>query len=126
MNVSLPEELEELVQRQVESGRYGSASEVIQAGLRLLDQEDALRERWIADTRAQVRDGIEQAERGHLVDGEEAVARVKKRAAVKRRGPRRRGRRPETCMALRGEECGAPAGIPAATSRRHHSLKSMV
>ena len=84
MNVSLPEELEELVQRQVESGRYGSASEVIQAGLRLLDQEDALRERWIADTRAQVRDGIKQAERGHLVDGEEAVARVKKRAAVKR------------------------------------------
>ena len=84
MNVSLTEELEELVQRQVESGRYGSASEVIQAGLRLLDQEDALRERWIADTRAQVRDGIEQAERSHFVDGEEAVARVKKRAAVKR------------------------------------------
>ena len=84
MNVSLTEELEELVQRQVESGRYRSASEVIQAGLRLLDQEDALRERWIADTRAQVRDGIELAERGDVVDGEEAVVRVKKRAAVKR------------------------------------------
>ena len=37
-----------------------------------------------------------------------------------------RASRPETCMALRGEECGAPAGIPAATSRPHHSLKSMV
>ena len=34
--------------------------------------------------------------------------------------------RPESCMALRGEECGAPAGVPAATSRRYHSLKSMV
>ena len=84
MNVSLTEELEELVQRQVESGRYGSASEVIGAGLRLLDREDALRETWLAETRAQVRDGIEQVERGDFVDGEEAVARVKKRAAVKR------------------------------------------
>ena len=84
MNVSLTEELEELVLRQVESGRYGSVSEVIRAGLRLLDREEALRERWLEETRAQVRDGIEQAERGRLVDGEEAVARVKKRAAVKR------------------------------------------
>ena len=84
MNVSLTEELEELVLRQVESGRYGSVSEVIRAGLRLLDREEALRERWLEETRAQVRDGIEQAERGRLVDGEEAVARAKKRAAVKR------------------------------------------
>ena len=77
MNISLTPELEELVQKKVESGRYSSASEVIRAGLRLLEQEDAMR--------AQVHEGIEQAERGELVDGEEAVARVKKRAASKRR-----------------------------------------
>jgi antitoxin ParD1/3/4 len=85
MNVSLTEELEELVQRKVESGRYTSASEVIRAGLRLLEQEDELRETRLAAVRAEVRAGIDQAERGELVDGEEAMARVKKRAAAKKR-----------------------------------------
>jgi len=85
MNVSLTEELEELVQRKVESGRYTSASEVVRAGLRLLEQEDELRETRLAAVRAEVQAGIGQAERGELVDGEEAMARVKKRAAAKKR-----------------------------------------
>ena len=85
MNVSLTEELEELVQRKVESGRYTSASEVVRAGLRLLEQEDELRETRLAAVRAEVRAGIDQAERGELADGEEAMARVKKRAAAKKR-----------------------------------------
>jgi antitoxin ParD1/3/4 len=70
MNVSLTEELEELVQKKVESGRYTSSSEVIRAGLRLLEQEDELRETRLAAIRADVRAGIDQAERGELVDGE--------------------------------------------------------
>ena len=85
MNVSLTEELEELVQRKVESGRYTSASEVVRAGLRLLEQEDELRETRLAAVRAEVQAGIDQAERGEFVDGEEAMARVKKRAAAKKR-----------------------------------------
>lgn len=85
MNVSLTEELEKLVQRKVESGRYTSASEVVRAGLRLLEQEDELRETRLAAVRAEVQAGIDQAERGELVDGEEAMARVKKRAAAKKR-----------------------------------------
>ncbi len=85
MNISLTKELEELVQRKVESGRYTSASEVVRAGLRLLEQEDELRETRLAAVRAEVRASIDQAERGELVDGEEAMARVKKRAAAKKR-----------------------------------------
>ncbi len=85
MNISLTEELEELVRRKVESGRYTSASEVVRAGLRLLEQEDELRETRLAAVRAEVQAGIDQAERGELVDGEEAMARVKKRAAAKKR-----------------------------------------
>ena len=85
MNISLTEELEELVQRKVESGRYSSASEVVRAGLRLLEQEDELRETRLAAVRAEVQAGIDQAEQGELVDGEEAIARAKKRAAAKKR-----------------------------------------
>ena len=85
MNIALTEEIEELVRRKVESGRYGSAAEVVRAGLRLLDQEDEFRSTRLATIRAQVEEGIAQAEGGELVDGEEAVARARRRAAEKKR-----------------------------------------
>ena len=40
MVVSLPPDLERLVQRQVESGKYTIAIEAIFAGMHLLDQQD--------------------------------------------------------------------------------------
>ena len=85
MNVSLTQELEELVESKVKSGRYGSASEVVRAGLRLLEEQDDYREAELEALRTKVREGIEQAERGELLDGEGAVSRVKARAADKRR-----------------------------------------
>ena len=88
MNVSLTKELEEFVRRKVESGRYRSATEVIRAGFRLLEREDDFRDTPLAAIRARVEEGIAQAERGELGDGEEAVARVKKRAVAKRRRSR--------------------------------------
>ncbi len=39
-NVSLTPELEDLVDRKVASGRYRSASEVVRAALRLLDERE--------------------------------------------------------------------------------------
>ena len=85
MNVSLTEELEDLVRRRVESGQYRSATEVIRAGLRLLEREEKNRETRIAAMRAKVEEGIAQAERGELLGGEEAIARVMRRAAAKKR-----------------------------------------
>lgn len=40
MNVSITPELEGFVQEKVASGRYRSASEVVRAGLRLLERQD--------------------------------------------------------------------------------------
>ena len=40
MNISLTRQLEQYVARQVKTGRYGSASEVVREGLRLLQQRD--------------------------------------------------------------------------------------
>lgn len=39
--VSMGEQLDGFVQRMIESGRYGNASEVIRSGLRLLEQQEA-------------------------------------------------------------------------------------
>jgi antitoxin ParD1/3/4 len=46
LNVALGDEDEEFIRRQVESGQYENAADVVRAGLRLLEDESALN-RWI-------------------------------------------------------------------------------
>lgn len=46
-NVALGNYYEEFVKKQLESGRYNNASEVVRAGLRLLEDHEAARERWL-------------------------------------------------------------------------------
>jgi antitoxin ParD1/3/4 len=62
MNVSLTPELEKWVQSKVESGMYTSASEVIREGLRLLKEQDALKEIRLAELRLQIQQGIDSGE----------------------------------------------------------------
>jgi antitoxin ParD1/3/4 len=51
MNISLTPELERLVDEKVKSGRYASASEVIREGLRLLEEQEALKQQRLAEVR---------------------------------------------------------------------------
>ncbi|MBX5092539.1 type II toxin-antitoxin system ParD family antitoxin [Rhizobium lentis] len=48
-NVALGNHYEEFIRTQLESGRYNNASEVVRAGLRLLEDHEAARERWLND-----------------------------------------------------------------------------
>ena len=58
MNVNLTLELEQLVQAKVQSGRYNSASEVVREALRLMDEQDRLREAKLEQLRSDVRQGL--------------------------------------------------------------------
>ena len=71
MNVSLSPELEQLIEAKVKSGMYNSASEVIRAGLRLLQEQDELRQIRLHELKREVREGLDEIERGEVVDGAE-------------------------------------------------------
>jgi len=80
MNVSLTPELEKLVEEKVRTGRYHSASEVIREGLRLLEEQDQLRELRLVEVRKKIQQGLDELDRGEGVTGEEALKRMKKRS----------------------------------------------
>lgn len=59
MNVNLTPQLEELVRAKVSSGLYSSASEVVREGLRLIDEQDRLRQVKFDELRREVRRGLD-------------------------------------------------------------------
>ena len=76
MEVSVSPEMERWIAAVVSAGHYEDADEVVfQALLQLKEREDDPVARFDALRRA-VRKGAEQADRGELVDGEEAFSRV--------------------------------------------------
>ena len=61
-SISLGEHFEEFINGQIESGRYSSASEVVRAGLRLLEEH----ERRIGAVRQALIDGEKSGDAGEL------------------------------------------------------------
>jgi antitoxin ParD1/3/4 len=76
MNVHLTPELEELIQRKVESGRYNSASEVMREALRLMEQRDEFLTLRKEEVRRKIREGLDSLGRGEGVDGEAVFHRI--------------------------------------------------
>jgi len=90
MNVSLTPELEKLVAEKVASGMYGSASEVIREGLRLLVERDDHNLRRLEQLKKEIAIGLEQLDRG------ESLPFAKVIEDIKRKGRKRRAEeRPE-------------------------------
>lgn len=68
MNISLTPELEKLVNEKVKSGLYNSASEVIRESLRLLQEQDMLRQIRRDELRREIMLGVEQIRNGEFVE----------------------------------------------------------
>jgi antitoxin ParD1/3/4 len=89
MNVSLTPELEKFVAKEVGSGMYQTASEVIRAALRLLQSDKKARSIPKAQGALEKRllEGIERLDRGEGVSADEVFKRLDKRIAkAKARG----------------------------------------
>lgn len=77
MNVSLPPELEARVRQRVETGMYGSASEVIREALRFFEAYEDVRAAKLESLRADIAHGLDDAKTGRV--SEIDVAQLKQR-----------------------------------------------
>jgi antitoxin ParD1/3/4 len=86
-NVNLTDHYDQFVENQVSSGRYKNASEVMRAGLRLLEQRTREDEEKLTALRELAAEGFDALDRGEaiVIEGEEALAdfigRIGQRAA---------------------------------------------
>ncbi len=78
MNVSLTPELEHWVDGKVRSGRYASASEVIREALRLLEEQDQLKQKRLTEVRQKIDRGLRQLDDGQGISSAEARARLRR------------------------------------------------
>jgi antitoxin ParD1/3/4 len=79
MVISLPPEVEILVQRQVDSGRYGSIEEALLAGMHLLEQQqedDEIVQAQLPELQRAVKIGWEASQRGEVIDGPTAINQI--------------------------------------------------
>ena len=83
---SLGERFENFIAAQVASGRYGNASDVVRAGLRLLEDQEQLREVTLEGVRADLQKGIDDLAEGRFEElaGDDALKAYF--AAIKQRG----------------------------------------
>jgi antitoxin ParD1/3/4 len=66
LSITVGDRFEKFIKEQVEGGRYNNASEVIRAGLRLLESEEEMRKRKLAELDAALARGIADAEAGRV------------------------------------------------------------
>jgi antitoxin ParD1/3/4 len=86
MNVSLTGPLARFVNRQVRSGRYQTASEVVREGLRMLEERQKDRAAALAAVKRKIAVGLKQLDEGRVLDGQA----VFERAVARLRGSRRK------------------------------------
>jgi antitoxin ParD1/3/4 len=66
MNVSLPVDMVDFVEREVAEGGYASSSEVVRDALRLLQHDKALEQEKLAILRREIQIGWDEAEAGRF------------------------------------------------------------
>jgi antitoxin ParD1/3/4 len=84
VNISLTPQQETRVRERVARGEYASVSEVVRSALRLLDEQDQLRDVRLQELRKKVQDGVRQAQAGLSQPLNETMA-----ADIKARGRKR-------------------------------------
>ncbi len=86
MTVSLPKPLEKMIDQQIARGRYHSAEEVVEEGLRLLVDFERLEETQLTRMREEILVGLNQLKRGEGIPGSKVLAEMKELSQRRRAG----------------------------------------
>ncbi len=70
MNIYLTQQQENIIKRQVQTGKYQSPEEVIAVALELLDEYEKNDAEWINEIRQTIDNAIIESEKNPPVDGE--------------------------------------------------------
>ncbi|MCI0682878.1 MAG: type II toxin-antitoxin system ParD family antitoxin [Gemmataceae bacterium] len=92
MNITLPPDLAAIVKKQISSGRYRSKHGVIGDALRLLQAQNRTDAEKLEDLRREIALGLEEAERGELLEfNDELIEEIKRsgRERLKRKAKER-------------------------------------
>ena len=79
MPISLPSELEQFAQSQLDRGHYESIEAMLVAGLKLLAERDESYQRRLEMLRQDVMIGVEAADRGELLDFDTEMENIRQR-----------------------------------------------
>ena len=77
MQVTLPPELELIVSRQLNSGKYQNAIEVIRTAIELLEQQEDIYQGKLGELKQAAQVGWEASQRGEVVDGRIAMEQIR-------------------------------------------------
>jgi antitoxin ParD1/3/4 len=77
-------EIDTLIQAQIELGHYLTPEEVVLAGLQLLAHRDSIYQGRFEALRREVLVGVEEADRGELIDGDVVFQQLRDRLEQRR------------------------------------------
>jgi antitoxin ParD1/3/4 len=84
MTILLNPNHEQFILSKIKSGRYANVDEVIAAALQLLEEQEQQYVFWLEDTRKKVEVGLDEIERGEVLDTEVVINQLKDKLRQKR------------------------------------------
>ncbi len=84
LKITLTPELQKFVEDRVTSGQFSSASDLVCEGLRRLVAQELDADAAFAELKRKLESAAAEAERGELVDGEEAMNRLRAKLEARR------------------------------------------
>jgi antitoxin ParD1/3/4 len=85
MNILLNAEQSAFIQTQLQSGQFSTAEAVIATALQIMATQQADYQDWLEETRVKIKEGMEDLERGNVVDGEAFMAELQQKLEQKKR-----------------------------------------
>ncbi len=76
MSITLTKTQEIFIQTKLQTGKYGSAEEVLEVALRLLDEYDRADRQWIDAVRVKIDAAVAMSEHTPPIDGETFIAGI--------------------------------------------------